>query len=116
MHFQREHQVPVHCVRCSQTFKSQDDKDKHQREDPPCEVLTPLTWDGIDEVKQRQLKKRVPKGNTVVENWNLIYRILFPDSPLPESPCKYLLIADHLFVHVTNLSQSLKISIYQMIL
>jgi hypothetical protein len=46
-------------------------------------------WDGIDEIQQQQLKKRLPK-NGEAENWNSIYAILFPECPLPESPCMFL--------------------------
>ena len=90
LHFLREHQIPIYCPRCSQTFKSSDEKDEHQREENPCQILPSQTWDGINEIQKKQLKKRVSTKNTVVESWNLIYKILFPDSPLPDSPCTFL--------------------------
>jgi len=84
-HLARRHRIPIHCARCSKTFGSEDLRDQHLREEL-CEVLPAKEWDGINDVQRKQLGGRVSWKRTREENWYIIFKILFPESPLPASP------------------------------
>lgn len=90
----RVHQTPIHCVRCSEIFGTEEERDSHLRQQPECTVQPPRAWDGINESKRRQLAKRISSKKTKEENWYLIYQILFPESHRPESPCKSMADSD----------------------
>ena len=85
-HLLRVHQIPIHCVRCSKVFISEDERDRHLRDAATCVIQAPRVWDGVSEAQKRQLAKRVSCRKTKEENWYLIYDILFPGSPRPDSP------------------------------
>jgi len=80
------HLIPVHCARCSQTFKTPDERDAHLRQQPECPLGPPQQWDGISETQKEQLGKRVSSKNTKQENWYSIYATLFPTSDPPKNP------------------------------
>jgi len=85
-HLLRVHRIPVHCARCSQTFKTPDERDAHLRQQPECPLGPPQQWDGISETQKEQLGKRVSSKNTKQENWYSIYATLFPNSDPPKNP------------------------------
>ncbi len=64
-------------------------EERHQRQPVACQVQLVNLPQGIDEVKEKGLRKR-PKGGTEEEKWIEIYKILFPDEDgaLLPSPCK----------------------------
>ena len=82
----RVHRIPVHCARCSKIFPTEDERDGHLREQPQCLIEPPRRWDGISESQKRQLAKRVSIKKTKEENWYFIFKTLFPDTTLPETP------------------------------
>lgn len=85
-HVLRVHQIPVHCPRCSQVFATADERDIHFRETSVCTVQPAGVWDGVSETQKTQLAKRVSSKKSKEENWYLVYEILFPNSPKPDSP------------------------------
>ena len=89
-HLLRVHQVAIHCVRCSQTFGTETERDSHLRSVPGCVIQPNQIHFGITETQKAQLAQRVSAKKTKEENWYLIYEILFPGSPRPDSSCEYL--------------------------
>jgi hypothetical protein len=85
-HIWRSHCIPVHCSSCNMTFKTESERDAHQRQRPPCDVKLPVAWDGITKEQEKTLHKRSDSRKSTQMQWNDIFEILFPGSPLPSSP------------------------------
>ncbi|KAK7182742.1 hypothetical protein DPSP01_013925 [Paraphaeosphaeria sporulosa] len=85
-HLLRVHQLPIHCVRCSQTFSTESRRDSHLRSVPGCSIQPNQAHLGITETQKSQLAQRVSAKNSKEKNWYLIYEILFPGSPRPDTP------------------------------
>ncbi|KAF2475309.1 uncharacterized protein BDR25DRAFT_340117 [Lindgomyces ingoldianus] len=86
-HLERRHYVPVHCPRCSEEFEDAAELNDHFRQVAVCDIRPTRIWSGINEEKQKALKSmRASRNKSTEENWNEIYRLLFPASPLPDSP------------------------------
>ncbi|GIJ92584.1 hypothetical protein Asppvi_001862 [Aspergillus pseudoviridinutans] len=83
-HISRKHRMPIYCPRCSETFKTEHDRDTHAR-DVDCPVGPKANFVCATADQLRKLSKRNTR-QTDRENWNTIYKILFPEDPLPESP------------------------------
>ncbi|KAF7181996.1 hypothetical protein CNMCM7691_001384 [Aspergillus felis] len=83
-HISRKHRMPIYCPRCSETFKTEHDRDTHAR-DVDCPVGPRANFICATAEQLRKLSKRNAR-QTDRENWNAIYMILFPEDPLPESP------------------------------
>jgi hypothetical protein len=85
-HLYRVHQRPEHaCPRCFEVFKSKDLLDLHARQPVLCQVSECHFGEKFAEDKMKELKRKRP-GKSVEESWYIIFRILFPDAALPESP------------------------------
>ncbi|KAF1962040.1 hypothetical protein CC80DRAFT_202569 [Byssothecium circinans] len=85
-HLKRVHQIPIHCTRCSQTFRTELERDEHLRQTAICEIQPAHNWDGISETQKKQLTKRLSQKKTKEENWYAVYDILFPGERRPTSP------------------------------
>ncbi|GIC94584.1 uncharacterized protein Aud_001913 [Aspergillus udagawae] len=83
-HISRKHRMPIYCPRCSETFKAEQDRDTHVR-DADCPVGPKANFICATAEQLRKLSRR-NVHQTDRDNWNAIYKILFPDDPLPESP------------------------------
>ncbi|GFF41072.1 hypothetical protein IFM61606_05284 [Aspergillus udagawae] len=83
-HISRKHRMPIYCPRCSETFKSEHNRDTHVR-DADCPVGPKANFICATAEQLRKLSRR-NVHQTDRDNWNAIYKILFPDDPLPESP------------------------------
>jgi hypothetical protein len=83
-HIQRHHRRPIYCPKCSTVFKKEDIRDRHVRENI-CEVRPEEQWVSVTVEQLEQLSKR-STCKTDRENWNAIFKILFPNDPLPSSP------------------------------
>ena len=85
-HLRRDktHLLPIYCPNCSETFSTEDIRDAHVRA-ATCTRKPQVKWEGITARQREELSKR-SLTNSAVENWNDVYRILFPGSPLPSSP------------------------------
>lgn len=81
----KDHRLPIYCPTCSETFSSEDLRDEHVRA-LTCTMKPPVKWEGITANQREQLNKRSPSTNSAVENWNSVYKILFPGDPVPASP------------------------------
>jgi hypothetical protein len=83
-HISRKHRMPIYCPRCSGTFKTEHERDTHVR-DADCPVGPKANFICATAEQLRNLSRRNAHQRDR-ENWNAIYKILFPDDPLPESP------------------------------
>jgi hypothetical protein len=81
----KDHQLPIYCPRCSITFESEENRDEHIRE-TTCVQKPPIQWEGISSAQRAKLKQRSLTTKSAEANWYSVYRILFPDAPLPSSP------------------------------
>ncbi|RHZ60680.1 uncharacterized protein CDV56_101288 [Aspergillus thermomutatus] len=83
-HISRKHRMPIYCPRCSEIFKTEHERDTHVR-DADCPVGPKANLICATTEQLRKLSRRnIHQSDR--ENWNAIYKILFPDDPLPESP------------------------------
>lgn len=78
------HRIPIYCPRCSKTFQEETLRDNHILEGT-CTKQPPVKWEGITARQRERLSGR-SLSNSAVENWNAVYKILFPGEPLPSSP------------------------------
>lgn len=82
----KSHRIPIYCPRCSNTFQEEALRDNHILEETCTKTKKPpVKWDGIT-AKQRERLSGRSISNSAVENWNAVYKILFPGEPLPSSP------------------------------
>jgi hypothetical protein len=79
------HRLPIYCPTCSERFSLEDLRDEHVRASN-CTMKPQVKWEGISANQREKLNKRSPSTNSAVENWNAVYRILFPGDPIPASP------------------------------
>ncbi|KAF4632584.1 hypothetical protein G7Y89_g5539 [Cudoniella acicularis] len=81
------HQMPAHCKRCWQTFKSQQQLDAHLTvaSSDICEVQLGHPPAGITTAMERKLRSRKKShpNQTDEERWVEIYKLLFPDTEVP---------------------------------
>jgi hypothetical protein len=85
-HLYRVHRRPDHyCGRCSEKFDSQDALETHIRASEACDVRDPQYAEKMTSDQLTSIKRRSP-GRSPRETWYIIFKILFPDSPLPDNP------------------------------
>jgi hypothetical protein len=95
-HFETAHRRPQ-CERCYNFFYNRDDLQDH-RKAVPCIRNSDTLKEGIDDsqwdkiwnllkVKKRGMTSSEKKDHDYY-NWFEIWKILFPDIPQPEDPCK----------------------------
>ncbi len=85
-HLWRCHMRPIHCVRCQADFKTQEERDKHERGQPPCQLVELKVGEWVTTYQKELLSKRFSSKTSPQEQWYRIYSILFPGEPAPESP------------------------------
>src|SRR5271155_4886012 len=85
-HLYRVHRRPDHyCGSCFQGFDTQDLLDTHSRQRPACEVPQSPLSEKMTQDQLNSIKRRKP-GKDACETWYNIFKILFPNAPLPDSP------------------------------
>ena len=85
-HLYRTHRKPdFYCRSCFEIFKSEAQLDTHTRKRPPCEPCEPHFAEKMSVEQMADVKRRKP-GKTPADTWFAIFRILFPEAPLPQSP------------------------------
>jgi hypothetical protein len=85
-HLYRSHKRPDHyCLSCFQVYKSQSLLSAHTRTRPACELRAPLFEERMTFDQARLIKRRAV-GKSLSDTWFDIFKILFPGSPLPDSP------------------------------
>ncbi|KAL6865535.1 hypothetical protein ACO1O0_001629 [Amphichorda felina] len=86
-HLWRHHQMPIYCRRCRDTFKTEEELDEHATSVVSCEIRQVPVFEGVTMEQVMQLKRtRAPANKSIEEQWYGIYKVLFPDHPLPSSP------------------------------
>lgn len=93
--FRRHLATEFQCERCFERFPQAEDLRQHRRQDPPCLLGTSAaSVEGITPDTERLLRSmsRRPRGrdrmSTEVQQWVVIYRILFPDATEIPNPCE----------------------------
>jgi hypothetical protein len=81
----KAHRLPIYCPVCSTTFDEEDIRDEHIRA-TACQRKPPIQWEGITSGQRQQLSKRSQSTISPEDNWYAIFRLLFPNHPLPHSP------------------------------
>ncbi|KAL9619601.1 MAG: hypothetical protein Q9160_005788 [Pyrenula sp. 1 TL-2023] len=66
-------------------FCDREELDEHSQRALRCSFNGPKFTEKMTSAQQRQIKRKRP-GVTAEENWFDIYRILFPQAPIPDSP------------------------------
>jgi hypothetical protein len=85
-HLYRTHRRPdFYCRSCFEIFKSEAQLDSHIRKRPSCEPREPQFAEKMSVEQMADVKRRKP-GKTPADTWFAIFRILFPEAPLPQSP------------------------------
>jgi hypothetical protein len=70
------------------TFEEDDKFESHCRQEPPCERQSERQFqEKINDQQLAQIKKK-RLGADARSSWNAIFKILFPQADLPESPCR----------------------------
>lgn len=78
----RRHKLPITCGRCNAEFGTDKEMREHSRLPIPCDIVETASPEGFDNDQERQLKiRKRPAGQTEVERWTEMYRILFPEDP-----------------------------------
>lgn len=81
-HLKRHHQQPIHCPCCGETFEQRSTRDDHMKE-RSCEPRK-FTHEGMTQYQVEALK-HIPRKTTQSERWRIIWDILFPGEPRPDS-------------------------------
>ncbi|KAL6251025.1 hypothetical protein RBB50_001233 [Rhinocladiella similis] len=84
-HLSRHHCYPIYCTNCMATFDSQEIRDAHARSHS-CEERPVIQWEAVTETQKRQLRQRMSRKISEIDQWYTIFEILFPGSPRPRTP------------------------------
>lgn len=85
-HLKRTHHRPdFYCRRCFATFSTSELLQKHSSSPRGCAVQDCPYPERLEETQQARIHVKKP-GKDPKELWNEIFSIIFPDSPVPESP------------------------------
>ncbi|KAH6655829.1 hypothetical protein BKA67DRAFT_250466 [Truncatella angustata] len=91
-HLDRNHALPIRCLRCFAHFDTERNRDAHMRSTEPCEIREqPPHTNGFDASQRLDLKSR-PKGYTKMsepQKWRRVFLILFPKTNETEIPSPY---------------------------
>ncbi|KAK4235744.1 hypothetical protein C8A03DRAFT_17557 [Achaetomium macrosporum] len=91
-HLYRRHQLPIQCPRCWTVFSTDDQRQSHLQQDPPCAVQPNRTLhEGFtkDQEKRLRSRKKTHADMTDGAKWREIYMILFPDDDPSAIPSPY---------------------------
>lgn len=80
-HLERRHSCPLHCIRCFQQFRTEEELAFHVRVPTPCAVVGhPEAPDGITNEQKAQFKKSPSRlANDYEAQWFHLYQIVFPN-------------------------------------
>lgn len=95
-HISHNHPFPTYCSNCMETFNTPQDRDDHSRAFN-CQQRPLVQWEGVTEEHRRQMRRRPPAGMSEEEQWFRIFRMLFPEAPLPPSPYLDVDLSEQLF-------------------
>ncbi|KAI0413265.1 hypothetical protein F5X98DRAFT_390999 [Xylaria grammica] len=91
-HLDRNHCLPISCLRCYAPFDTEAERDFHMRSAEQCEVRDPpAPIEGFNASQRVELKSR-PRGLKSMsepQKWRRVYLILFPGTPEIDIPSPY---------------------------
>ncbi|KAI1359916.1 hypothetical protein F5Y08DRAFT_62871 [Xylaria arbuscula] len=91
-HLDRNHCLPISCLRCYTPFDTEAERDSHMRSTDQCELRDPpAPIEGFNTSQRVELKSR-PRGlknMSEPQKWRRVYLILFPGTPEIEIPSPY---------------------------
>ncbi|KAK1850175.1 hypothetical protein CCHR01_07168 [Colletotrichum chrysophilum] len=83
-HLKRRHYLPIYCAFCNEVFADETVRDEHTiRRD--CVMGAWPKPEGVSLGQQQELNRRANRQLSEDEQWYAIFKILFPDAPLPSS-------------------------------
>ncbi|KAJ3544755.1 hypothetical protein NM208_g2893 [Fusarium decemcellulare] len=87
-HIYRNHELPIHCDRCFNNFKTEEELAQHLRQDERCTLAPrPTEMIGINAAVRKKLKSRKGIQNATEEKkWEHVFKILFPDARIIPDP------------------------------
>lgn len=85
-HLSRQHQIPIRCLRCNLQFEDEQGLEDHAQQRPSCDPQPRKVWEGVTRAQSILLQTRSDRKKTPEDQWYDVYKILFPNEPLPESP------------------------------
>ena len=117
-HLERRHERPHQCHRCWIIFPCEQSLLEHIQTDPICERIDLKGSKGHEaegltgtQRKAIRTKSHFVNAQTLEEQWNVVWRILFPnDFPIP-SPCKSTRILERNILTVSETLYTLDLSI-----
>ena len=84
-HIHRKHVKPdFYCARCYEVFVDATSRDAHIREGT-CNIQDDPQFEGITDTQKGELKDCHKRGKEIVEQWYLMWDILFQGEPRPSS-------------------------------
>jgi len=84
-HIRRRHSKPAfYCARCYRIFANAKLRDHHTRTGG-CQIQEEPLYEGITEQQDKKLNMYLSRNKPVTEQWNDMFRIIFPHCPLPSS-------------------------------
>jgi hypothetical protein len=84
-HIWRAHDMGIHCYSCFEQFRDEQEVATHMRA-RACQTRREPPRDAITSEQRARIKKRVDPRKSKSQLWFDIFRILFPQDPLPPSP------------------------------
>ncbi|KAK4442624.1 hypothetical protein QBC34DRAFT_363491, partial [Podospora aff. communis PSN243] len=84
-HIWRAHDMGIHCYSCFEQFRNEQDVATHMRA-RACQTRRDPPRDAITSEQRARIKKRVDPRKSKSQLWFDIFRVLFPEDPVPASP------------------------------
>lgn len=84
-HLFRSHIIPIHCAICYTEFAETKERDVHYRAQA-CAKQPEKEFECMCPETEKKIRKRVNQRLSQQDQWNEMYRTLFPGAPVPASP------------------------------
>lgn len=93
-HLYRRHYSSFQCPRCKTILKSQSELDEHSEATDICQSRPRTLEDGfnIQTFLLLHSKRKTSRRQTEEERWKEIFKLLFPDEPVPMAPCEFFFL------------------------
>ncbi|KAJ3548084.1 hypothetical protein NM208_g1181 [Fusarium decemcellulare] len=94
-HVYRRHELPILCLRCHETFETDQQLELHQRQPQICEIQDTELPEGLTKKQKEALRQRKKPSKTGEpsrsdeDQWRDVYKILFPHDPEDAIPSPF---------------------------